>query len=101
MAAKTFETARMRTTRVTPRVMTPAQRLKELRSYVDICFAMLEEQTYAEVAENSGLSLGTIYRLQNHDFTLRVQFRTVQALGIAAGLRLEWTKYAAAVKLIA
>lgn len=76
--------------------LTVGQRYKELTSFVDLCFANFEpvdhNLDYKEIANATGLSLATIYRLAYHQFSLAVHFGTIQALGYAAGLRLELTE---------
>jgi hypothetical protein len=103
MTATTVKRPNTRKTRpvkrvVTAKPLTEATRLKELRAFVNICFALLstkdDKVDVKDVAKRTTLSQGTVYKLMANDFSLRVQFRTIQALGAAAGLKLEWNKYA-------
>lgn len=84
--------------------LTAGQRYKELTYFVDLCFASFEpvgkRLDYKEIANATGLSLRTIRRLVHHDFTLAVRYGTIQALGYAAGLRLELTESKARVVLV-
>lgn len=83
--------------------MTQEKRFEELANFVKLCFMLLnEEETsdYKEISNKSGLSVSTIGRLANQNFTGCVRFNTVQSLGIAAGLRLDITEYKATVVLI-
>jgi hypothetical protein len=81
--------------------LTKAERLREIKGFVNLCFGMLEDLSYAQVALKSGLCEGTVRRLASNDFTLRVTVGSIQALGYAAGLRLELTKYKSRVRLAA
>lgn len=81
--------------------MSERRRLEELTAFVNLCFAMLEGSSVKEVCRLTGLSSATVYRLWNNQFSLDVRFRTVQALGHAAGLELTWKGRKAKVRLIA
>jgi hypothetical protein len=71
--------------------MTSKRRLDELKSFIALCFAVMEEPDLKEIANKSGLSLSTVRRLSYGQLTLKTHFGTVQAMGYAAGLRLELT----------
>ena len=70
-----------------PIYLSEQQRLSELQAFVKLCFMCLEEYDYKEVCNLSGLSLATIYRLDRGEFGLCCRFGTIQAIGLAAGLR--------------
>lgn len=83
------------------RRMTKKERFTELRAFVGLCFGMMEHLTWDEVAELSGLSRSTIRRLDLYGpSSLATHFGTVQALGIAAGLKLEMNPYSSRVSLV-
>lgn len=81
--------------------MSEKRRLEELTAFVNLCFTMLEDKSLKEVAKLTGLSLSTIYRLWNNQISLDMRFRTVQAMGKAAGLELTWKGKRASVRLVA
>ena len=70
----------------------PATREQEFQAYINLCFAMLEKWSWAEVAHKTGLSLTTIHRLASGSATLATRFGTIQSLGRAAGLSFNWTR---------
>lgn len=82
--------------------MTKKRRLQELKAFVNICFSLIEEETqdFKEIANRTGLSVSTLYRLAVEDYTLAVRFGTVQAIGLAAGLSLRSTETGYAVALV-
>lgn len=71
--------------------MTERERLGQLRAFVDLCFASLDDDL-KEVANQTGLCVATLRRLKYGKLTLLVRFGTVQALGMAAGYRMEMQK---------
>lgn len=75
-----------RTSRTIPRVLSVTQKWHELRGLVNLCLIIIDEDDAREVANRTGLSVSTIRRLAMGEYTLRVQFRTVQALCLAAGI---------------
>lgn len=77
----------------TVKKLTAKKRLEELQSFVSLCFIMLEGQNFHQIADKAMLSHTTIYRLFHGQYSRAVRFGTIQALGIAAGLRLEMTEY--------
>lgn len=66
------------------------QRLKDLQSLVGICFELLSDYSMVSIAYASGLSVGTLYRLQSMEFTLAVRYNTIERLSMTAGLTLSW-----------
>lgn len=72
--------------------MSAEKRLQEMCNFVNLCFAMFDDMTPAQIAEKTGLSVNTIYRLHSNEITLATHFGTIQAMGLAAGLRLEMTE---------
>lgn len=72
---------------------TKTGRLKEWFAFVDLCFMSLDEPDLKEISNKTGLCLSTLYRLRHHNFTLAVHVGTVEALGLAAGLKLTHTKH--------
>lgn len=81
--------------------MSEKKKLDELRTFIQLCFTMLEGKSLKEVSKATGLSLSTIYRLWYGQFSLDIRYRTVQAMGHAAGLELTWKGRKAKVRLIA
>ena len=79
--------------------MSQEKRLQELQNFINPCFAMMEDLSFKQVAEKSGLSETTIRRLYAGEASLATHFGTVQALGMAAGLQLEMTERKAKLKL--
>lgn len=76
------------------RRLTERARLEEIQTAVALCFATAEEDgkvDYRDIANRSRLSLATIYRLRDGNFTLNMRIRTLQALGYATGFRLDLT----------
>ncbi len=61
--------------------------LQEVQDIVDLCFERYADTCLREVSNMTGLSLGTLYKYKNHDVGIGVRFSTVQALAVAAGLR--------------
>lgn len=61
-----------------------------LSAQVAICFAVLDGLTTEEIARKSGLSKSTVYRLYTGRFTINSRYGTIQALGAAAGLVLNF-----------
>ena len=83
------------------RRMTKKQRLGELKTFVNICFAILEEKLdYKEICNKTHLSLSTIMRLATNEFSLCVRFGTIQALGYAAGLKFTSTETGYTVAIV-
>ena len=80
--------------------MTAKQRLDTLTVIIGICFTLLEDKDFKEVSNLTGLSLSTIHRLYNGEYTLNVRWGTIQALGIAAGLEITSTPYQSTVRLV-
>lgn len=75
--------------------MTENRRNQDLKTFVSIAFLNLSKGKkidFKELSNKTQLSVSTLYRLNNRKFTLKVRFGTIQALGIAAGLRLEMTQ---------
>lgn len=70
-----------------PAKSTSAMRLEDLRTIVDACFARLD-QDMKEVANDTGLCVSTLYRLNSDKLTLHVEFGTIQRLCLAAGVSL-------------
>lgn len=72
------------------RVISMSDRIKEVYAFVDLCFASLDEPDLKEIANQTRLSVSTLYRLRSHEFTLCTRIGTIQSLGYAAGFRMEW-----------
>ena len=79
--------------------LTKKRRVEELWAFVQLCLASIDPDP-KEVANATGLSLSTIYSIKAGGVSLYTRCGTLQALGIAAGLRLEWSKYGAAVRIV-
>lgn len=95
------KTKRRQGRKLVARRLTKKNRLEELRAFLQICFTVLNEDTEGDMKEISnltGLSVTTIWRLQTDRFTLCVRFGTVQAIGAAAGFKLDWTEYGARMR---
>ena len=80
--------------------MTEHDRLLELQAFVTLCFAEAGDYDLKELSNSTGLSYATVYRLEKGEFSLRVQFKTIQALGYAVGFRLEFTECSVRVALV-
>lgn len=80
--------------------LTRGQRLAELKTFVQLCFNVIDEPDFKELANRTGLCVSTIERLARGEATLLTRFGTVQAIGYAAGLRLEWEKSKVRICLI-
>lgn len=80
--------------------MTRKQRLAELRAFVRICFTAINEPDLKEVSNHTLLSVSTLKRIQTRKLSLNVRFGTIQALGLAAGLKLEWTETGCKMNLV-
>ena len=67
--------------------MNDRQKLEQLRAFVNLSLSILLEihGRVDSVAHVTGLSAATIYRLCNDQYSLRVQWRTIQAIADAAG----------------
>jgi hypothetical protein len=73
-----------------PRRVSKKMRLEDLRLLVDACFTRLDEDM-KEVANQTGLCLSTLYRLQSDRLTLHIEVGTLDALIRAAGLSMTTT----------
>lgn len=69
--------------------MSEKQRLSQLKTTVTLCLSLLQQYDNKEIANYTGLHHNTISRLRNGHISLKMHFRTVQALGLAAGLLIE------------
>lgn len=69
--------------------LTRAARLREVKQLVNLCFGMLEDKSFAQVADMTGLCEATVRKLHSNDFTLRTTIGSIQALAYAAGFKLE------------
>lgn len=80
------------------------ERLADLQAFIDLCFAVLNEPDMKEIANRTMLSVSTLYRLAGHypdqPLTLAVHFGTVQALGLAAGLKIQAVETGYTVTLV-
>lgn len=72
-----------------PHKMSWSARLKELRTIIRMCFVLIDETDYKEIANRTHLSISTLHRIQSDKLTLNVRFGTIQALCCAAGVKLE------------
>jgi hypothetical protein len=70
-------------------------KMRELTAFVGLCFGLLEDKHWSdererldlkEIANVTGLSLATLYRLIHEDYTPAVHAGTLQTLARAAGL---------------
>jgi hypothetical protein len=83
--------------------MTEAKRLEDLISFIRLCFLELEAggiTSTKEIADLTKLSTTTILRLWAEDVTLRIQFRTLQNLGFAAGMKIELRKTGMEIQVV-
>lgn len=74
---------------------TKKRRLEDLRSCIKICMHVLyteKQMDDKEVCNATGLSLSTVYRVFNGQFSLAIRFSTVQAIAAAAGFKVELIK---------
>ena len=70
---------------------TRKRRFEDLKSCIRICIYTLyidNGMDDKEVCNATGLSLSTVYRLYNEQFSLSIRFGTVQALAAAAGYKI-------------
>lgn len=84
----------------TPVRMTKRERLGQLKAYLNICFGLLSDYKSSEVADLTGLSVSTINRVSQGDVSLAIRWGTVEAIGLAAGLKLQMTEYSAKLRLV-
>ncbi len=75
-------------------------RTKEIQHFVGLCLMSLEKRSVRELAHRTGLGQETIRRLRKGKASLHTHVGTVQAVGLAAGLELKWTKDSSYVKLL-
>lgn len=68
--------------------LTEKQKFDELRHFIALCFLSLEGYDDKEIANFTGKHWHTIYRLRSGRYTLDLRYRTVEAIGAAAGLKL-------------
>jgi len=80
--------------------MNVRERQSEVRCFIQLCLAALEHRPVKHIAKATNLSTSTIYRLAKGRATLRTQINTVQALGEAAGFRLEFSKHKAHLRVV-
>lgn len=90
----------MKTVKKQVRGLSRKQRLEELRAFVALCLASLEDYDLKEVSNMTHLSLATIYRLHSGQVSLCTHYGTLQALGYAAKLRLTWDDMEIRIALI-
>lgn len=62
--------------------------------------ALLQDNDYKEICNLTGLSITTVRRLYQGQYTLNVRYGTIQALAIAAGLEIVTNPYKISVRLI-
>lgn len=72
-----------------PIQMSKKKRIAELIAFIQLCFVMFDDMSFAQIAEKSGLSESTIRRLAFGPVSLLVRFGTIQAFGLAAGIKLD------------
>jgi hypothetical protein len=65
-----------------------------------MCFVLMEGTSFHDIADMTGLHVSTIFRLARGPISLRMHFGTVQALGYAAGVRLEAKNHGLAIHLV-
>lgn len=68
-----------------PLPMSKRQMLGELRAFVNLCLASIDEPDDKEIANMMGVSSSTVHRLRVGEYSLCVRQGTIQALGQAAG----------------
>lgn len=83
-----------------PIKLTEKQKLKELEAFIALCFLSLDGYDDKEIANFSGKSYYTIRRLRAGQYTLDIRYRTVEALGAAAGLKLVIGEHSASVEMV-
>ena len=83
----------MKTKTVKARPLTPSQRLEDLSNIVYLCFILLGDYDFKEICNLSKLSLRTIRRLYCGDYSLKLQWNTVQKLAAAANLKFTTDEY--------
>lgn len=73
-----------------PQFISNADRTRELRAFVTLCFELIGETDLKEVSNRTGLHVQTVRRLANGQASLFCRYNTIDALGRAAGYRLHW-----------
>lgn len=61
--------------------------LQEVQDIVDLCFERYGDTCLREISNMTGLSLGTLYKYRRHNVGVGIRFSTIQAMAVAAGLR--------------
>lgn len=82
------------------RGMTVKERVEEIQAFCQLCFSTMDEEDVKEICNTTGLCVSTIYRLQRGEVSLATHIGTIQAIGWAAGLKLELTETEARVMLM-
>lgn len=74
---------------------------EETDAYINLCFAMMEDWTWSQIVKESDLSLSCLRSLYQEGFKRGTRHLTIQKLGKAAGLMLEWVEGQPRLKLVA
>lgn len=76
--------------------MTQQKRWEEINSFIRICFIKMREdgiEDLKEVSNITQLSVPTLRKFASGNFTLHSKIQTLQAISIAAGLKLQEKEY--------
>ena len=74
--------------------------LKELKEAVALMFFSMDDLDMKEISNRSKLSLPTLYNLRRGHFSLDVRYRTIERLGVAAGMRVTMSRSDIRISLI-
>ena len=86
--------------------LTWSDRERELKVFVALCFSCFETDfegnlgDLKELSNTTKLSVSTLRRYQLGKVSLSCHFGSLQALGAAAGMRLQLTEYEARIVLV-
>lgn len=89
--------------RVQVHKMTQQRRWEEINAFIKICFMKMKEEgctDLKEIANKTQLTAPTIRKFATGEFTLHSKIQTLQAISIAAGLKLNETEYGYKVVIV-
>lgn len=81
------------------RYLTVKEQTVEIRAFVNLCLSVLDAESVLDIADATGLSVSTVYRLIAGKVSPCIHIGTIQRLGNAAGFRLELTKTTARMRV--
>lgn len=80
--------------------LTDDDRLAQLSNIIVTSFDLLTSYDFKEISNLTGLSLSTIHRLYVGNYSLKMQWNTVNVLAAAAGLKLVTVKSRIQLRLV-